>query len=241
MITCVVGNVGSGKTLWMVRNIFMKQNEDFYSNIVTKHLPNNILLKPEMIYKEIPIKTTKQGEVIVRYQAHLDYWKTLKRERRLNLVIDEAHQIIGIRRNKKAMAVLDWMALIRKIMGSKEYDFGNLYLLTQLDRRIDIVPKELGTRFISCKAHYIRSCKRCGYSVRENNEIPEQMFECYRCGYEKTEKHHLQIEVHCFMNFDGYLAWKYRGMNTYYDWYVVKDTELYRDLYDTYQWENLLS
>ena len=136
-IHIVVGNVGSGKTLGVVRDMFLDgERIKTYSNIKTK-LKNQIDINPDMIIKK-EIEGTKkkrngEEENIYKYSLNLEYWTNIKEN--INVVIDEAHSIINSRRSMSKINILltDWMALVRRILTSKDNigKAGTLILITQ--------------------------------------------------------------------------------------------------------------
>ena len=138
-IRLCLGNVGSGKTVAEVRNMYLSnQRIKTYSNIVTK-LKNQIDINPSKKEKKTVVDTKKKrnGELENVYETKLnmDFWK--KNTDVKNIVIDEAHSIINSRRSMSKINVLltDWIALIRRILGSNDTGHGELVLITQLPNR----------------------------------------------------------------------------------------------------------
>ena len=249
-IHIVVGNVGSGKTLGVVRDMFLDgERIKTYSNIKTK-LKNQIDINPDMIIKK-EIEGTKkkrngEEENIYKYSLNLEYWTNIKEN--INVVIDEAHSIINSRRSMSKINILltDWMALVRRILTSKDNigKAGTLILITQFPSRIDTIARMMATQVKYNVGHFIKSCKKCGLSWRENSDHPEPLWQCMSCGSYKIFKHSHSIEVWKFKNIELYEIWKNgfegsKGNRPFYAHYFITDTEKYFDKYDTLQIDNM--
>ena len=87
----------------------------------------------------------------------------------------------------------------------------------------------------------MKTCENCGATWTENSEMPEGYIICPQCSSNKLQKHSHKVEVWHFPNMQKFLAWHQMGMKTYYRWYIVKDIEKYFSMYNTLQWDNLLS
>lgn len=240
----------SGKTASMVREMMTdKSGRMFYSNIITKGLKNNTLISPEMIY----VKTQRflpngkpvlsKGYPVYDYRVNQEFWEqTTKKYQSINIIIDEAHSILNSRRSmgRKQQVVLDWLALLRRVIGTTKSGYGRLYLITQIERRLDIVAKEQMSqaRFHLC--HCKKSCPRCHITFAETNEIPNPKYTCPRCNTELVEHSHI-VEVWEFQDYECFVQWKYLShRKTYYKHYFVTDIEKVFPHYNTLQWDNLL-
>jgi len=135
----------------------------------------------------------------------------------------------------------DFMALLRRILGDSGEGYGELILITQLGRRIDINARELCTSVHYHVCHYKKTCSMCGYSWDENNEKSEPAWRCKKCNDYRIKKHSHVIEVWHFNNMRSYEYWAFRGVESYYRHYYVTDIEKYFPYYNTLQWDNLLS
>lgn len=245
MITLMLGLQGSGKTACCVREIMKDiSGKTFFSNIITFKIKNNVVIKPEMIYKKEIIKVKKSGEVTYKYSVNKEFWQNaVRKHKSLNVIIDEAHSILNARRamSKHVQPILDWISLLRRVLGSTESGHGELYLVSQIERRIDVVAKEQSTQIRYHVCHYKKTCKKCLFTVNENNEIPEQMFVCPVCKSILIKHSHI-IEVWHFVNYDNFIRWKYyRLKKSYYKHYYVTDIEEVFPFYNTMQWDNLIS
>lgn len=244
MIEVNLGNVGSGKTASVVRD--MVRNEDgkhTFSNIITKGVPNNTVISREMIMQK-HTELSKANKEITVMKVNVDFWKqAVKKHKSINVVLDEAHTIFNARRGMTKFNVImtDWLALLRRVLGGSDEGSGKLTLITQLDRRLDIIAREMATKIRYHICHYKKECEKCGAVHLENNESAEKVVRCHACGHRKLKVHSHVIEVYVFENVDKYEQWKLMDEKTYYDRYFITDIHEYFPYYDTLQWDNLLS
>lgn len=250
MITMICGTQGSGKTAAMVREMICDPlHKIYFSNIVTKNIKNNIQIKPEMIIKKVPVmlpngkQAISKGNPMYKYSINIDFWKEMtKKYNGLNIIIDEAHTILNARRGmtKQAQPLLDWMSLLRRVLGSTQSGYGRLFLVTQIERRLDIVAKEQSTEVRYHLCHYSKTCKKCGRTINENNEVPDPMYTCPICNIELIKHSHI-IEVWHFQDYPAFINWKYLAKGkTYFKHYYITDIEKVFPLYNTLQWDNLI-
>ena len=246
MITIYLGNVGSGKTACAVREILNNENRrKTFSNIRTKNLKNNVEINPSMIIRKVQVdtKVKRDGTVVPVYEIRLnkEFWQAIKEP--INVVLDEAHTIINARRSmsKVNQIVTDWLALIRRVLGSADSGFGELILISQLHNRVDIIAREMATQVRYHRAHYHKECRRCGFTWRESSDMPEPVHICPVCSDYRINKFGHKIEVWHFQNMRAYLGWSEWGMDTFYRHYMVNDIEKVFPLYDTLQWDNMFS
>lgn len=245
MIRIFYGNVGSGKTACAVRELYNnKTKKNTYSNIITKRLKNNILLKKDMIIKKKIVKVKQNNEAVYKYELNKEYWQDLiKKEKGINIILDEIHTLLNARRSTSEInkIMTDFLALMRRILGSADSGNSTLTLITQLERRIDIIAKEMCNHVRYHICHYIKTCDKCGYNKYENNEISDQMLYCHKCKNPNITKHSHVIVVYYFKSNDMFIAWKYYGKKSYYKKMIINDIEKYFKYYDTLQWENLIT
>jgi predicted Zn-ribbon and HTH transcriptional regulator len=249
MIIIFLGNVGSGKTANCVREIMNDPDPErvTYSNIITKKVKNNIPINASMIIKKEQVGQKKNGEPIYKYEFNKEFWQdAVLKNPKINVIIDEAHTVLSARRamSKSTQCMLDFLALIRRIVGQDPSGQGRLILISQLERRIDVIAKEMcnQVRFHIC--HYIKTCNKCGFSFRENNEVSELALQCPRCKHYYLRKHSFTIEVMHFPSMDLFIRWKYMGANKRQcvsRHYQINDIENYFKNYNTLQWDNLLT
>lgn len=241
MIRISLGNIGSGKTVMEVRNLFKNPSQrKTYSNIKTS-LPNQIDLTPDMIIKKVYQRTKKTGEEVYDYQLNVDFWKEV--DKPVNIVLDEAHTILNSRRamQKTNILMTDWLALIRRVIGQADSGYGEVVFITQLPNRLDPIARDMATQVRYHICHWEKTCKNCHHSWAENSELPNPQWSCPVCGSYQLEKHSHQIEVWHFAGMGKYMFWKEFGEKTFYDHYIVSDIESYFPLYNTLQWDNLFS
>lgn len=245
MIRISLGNVGSGKTVSEVREIYLNQfRRKTYSNIKTK-LKHQIDLSPEMIIKRTVVGSKKrrsgEEEAIYESKLNVEFWQSIKEP--INVVLDEAHSIINARRamSKTNIILNDWLALVRRILGEREGGYGELVYITQLPRRIDPIARDMAHQVRYHICHYRKACKRCGMRWQENSEMPEGLNECPHCGNWQLKKFNHQIEVYRFQSMQHYEAWRDFRQKTFYSHYFITDIEKYFPLYDTLQFDNLFS
>lgn len=249
MITLILGLQGSAKTSSMVREMMNDTSGRMYfSNIITKGIKNNVIIKPDMIMIKQPIlddkgnQKTRKGEKLYTYKVNKDFWiEASKKYKGLNIIIDEAHAILNSRRgmNIKSQVILDWISLLRRVIGSTQSGYGRLFLVTQIERRLDIVAKEQSTQCRYYLCHYQKTCT-CGFNMNENNETPETIETCPYCNKILKKCHH-HVEVWHFQDYSSFINWKYLGKGkTYYRHYIITDIEKVFSYYNTLQWDNYI-
>jgi len=238
LIVIYCGNIGSGKTASAVRDIIYDDTPT-YSNIITKKVSNNKTINSGMIVKKECTGVKKTGEKVYDRTLNVEFWKHLPKP--LNVFIDEAHSIINSRRamSKQNILMIEWLALLRRVVGSNDGRVGKLVLITQMPYRIDNISRDMAHQVRHHICHYVKTCKDCGYSWRETNEVPEPVNYCLNCGKEKLTKHSHVIEVHCFRGIKQFELWEDTKENCYYRRYLIHDIEEVFPKYDTLQWDNL--
>lgn len=246
MIKIVLGNVGSGKTAFAVREMSLNLgHRKTYSNIETK-LKNQVNITPDMIiHKEIvdykKNRKTGEKEPLYKYKLNMSYWKSINEP--INVILDEAHTILNARRamSKVNIIVSDWIALIRRVLGSTDAGFGELTFISQLSNRIDIIARDMATNIIYVICHFMKTCELCGTTWQENSEMPEGYIICPYCASHKIFKHDHKVEVWHFPNMQLFQVWHQFGQKTFYKRYFINDIEKYFPLYNTLQWDNMFS
>jgi len=242
MIILFLGNVGSGKTACAVRHMVLNNHMNYYSNILPtkpKLTPNIITIQPEMIVENKIVDYKKSGEAITKLDLNKDYWVN-DAKKPLSVVLDEAHDFMDARRSmtKVNQILAKFLALARRIVGETDAE-GDLIFITQLDRRIDVICREMAHQIRYHICHYFKSCKKCGCSWRETSETPEKAMLCFYCGSHLLEKNNFCIEVMHFANIQVYDAWKEFGMKSYHRHYFIRDIEQFFPYYNTLQWNNM--
>ena len=216
-----------------------------YSNIQT-NLPNQTNISADMIIKKEIVDTkinrkTGEAEPVYKYSLNTEYWKKIKEP--LNVTLDEAHTILNSRRamSKVNIIVSDWLALIRRVLGSSDSGFGELTFISQLANRIDIIARDMATNVVYVICHYNKTCEICGATWRENSEMPEGYIICPMCSSYKIFKHTHKLEVWHFPNIQLFQFWHQFGQKNFYKHYILNDIENYFQNYNTLQWDNMFS
>lgn len=243
-IRITIGNVGSGKTALECRELMLNPSRrKTYSNIITD-LPNVVTISPDMIIKKEIVDTKKNRKTgedspVYEYALNKDFWKGI--DEPINVVLDEAHTILNSRRSMHKINVImtDWMALIRRILGSNESGVGELVLITQLPNRLDTIARDMAVQIKYVICHYQKTCNRCGATWRETSEQPEKLWFCPSCSHNQVQKHSHIVEVFKFANMDMYWLWRTMNERSFYNHYYVPNIEEVFTHYNTLQWDNL--
>ncbi len=253
MIRISLGNIGSGKTVCEVREMFLSQNKRLtYSNIKTK-IPNQIDINAGMIIKEKIInykknKLTGKQEPVYKHELNLDYWKKVSSKPvGISVVLDEAHSIMNARRSQSKINIIisDWISLVRRVLGEDSTGSGDLVLISQLPRRLDAIAREMATQIRYHVCHYYVTCLECELTWLENTEMAERYKECPSCNSISINRHSHTIEVWHFRSMQSYQQWE-DGMFSpekppFHKHYFITDITKYFPLYNTLQWDNMFS
>ena len=235
MIRISLGNVGSGKSVSEVRELYHDKSDKItYTNIKTT-LPNCKTLTPQMLV----IKTEdKKGNF--SYEVNEEFWQKVKKP--LNIYIDESHNLIDSRASltKLSKTIMKWQSAIRRVIGEDEGgNVGELVYITQILESIDIRTRSLCTQLRYHVCYYMKRCLQCGVYWQESSEMPEKKQSCPSCFSFKLKKYGHVIYVFRFSSIENYNAWRLFGQKTYYARYFINDIENYFHLYKSLQWENL--
>jgi predicted Zn-ribbon and HTH transcriptional regulator len=241
MIRIVLGQIGSGKTAHIVREIVKNQSDRItYSNINIFDCPNAIKIKPEMIIKVNDDAKTKKE----KYKVNVEYWqKQVSEGAKINVVLDEAHTLLNARRGASTINVVmtDFLSMLRRVIGANSQIYGELILITQLERRLDVISREMAQNITYCLCKYVLRCNDCGLTIQEHNEVAKKMKYCFRCKSPSISKFNHVVEIWEFTSLDNFEKWKEAGLKTYYEHYNITDIEDYFKHYNTFQWEDMLS
>jgi len=248
IILCL-GNIGSGKTATLVRHMVKNpQRLKFYANITPtkpKETPQIIPIDSSMIiHKELEKTIQKRdgtSEDKFKFTLNKDFWQNINEP--ISVVLDEIHTIMNARRGQSKVNVImsDFLSLLRRVLGEDPLIQGDLFLITQLGRRSDVILREMAhqVRYHVCR--YTRVCVNCYLSWNETSEDPEHLYVCPRCQGYKLQKINHKIEVWHFAGIKNFDMWKEWGQNTFHRHYIVKDIVDYFPYYNTTQWEGLFS
>ena len=242
-IILVVGNVGSGKSATTVREMAISKRTT-YSNLHTS-LDNQIDISSDMIIKKEIVDTKKKRdgtvEPVYEMKMNVDFWKEVPKP--CDIILDEFHNIFSSRRSmsKQSQIFSEWLALIRRSLGSVGGITGNLYIITQLTRRADVIAREMAHQVRYCICHFVRGCRKCGFTWNECSENPEQTVICPICDNLEMYDFDHKIEMFHFVSVESLEQWRTMGIKTYYRHYFINDIGDYFPLYNTLQWENMFS
>jgi len=245
MISIVLGNVGSGKTASAVRFMRANPHKTFITNIDTKgkEFSHVIKLKAENIIKKEIISTKKDGTHNYKLKLNIEFWKELiKKYDSVSVLIDESHIFFNPRRSMSSLNIVmsDFLALLRRVLGSADGS-GQLILITQLSRRLDIIAKEMATDVSYCVHHFKMNCNKCGAYWYETNETADKMYNCPRCNSYNLKISDSIIETYKFTNIDGFEAWFNHKAKTYYKRFMITDIHEIFGNYETLQFNDLFS
>lgn len=247
-ITLYLGNIGAGKTASAVRDLYINPtHREMFSNISTKGIKNNHLINRTMLIKKTVIGIKKNGEEIIKQEFNKDFWVyTAKKYNGISVIIDEAQNLLNARRgmSNTSRCMQDFLTLLRRILGSNDAGYGELIMISQLERKLDVLLKESCNLIKYHLCHYLKTCTICGTTWPENNEISEPVFDCPRCKCDKIKRHSFKIEVWHFKSMDLFIKWKYYGQKTKltaHRHYYINDIEKYFPLYDSLTWDDLIS
>jgi len=244
MIHISLGNVGSGKTLSIVREMALNTNKRLtYANIKTKKLPNVKTITADMILEKNQIgeKKKRDGtlEPVYETKLNIDYWRSIKEP--INVVLDEAHSLLNARRamSKTNEILTQWLALLRRVLGQDSRGYGTLTLITQLPNRLDVISRDMATQVRYHVCYWDKVCIKCNTAWVENSDMPEVYWNCPRCNSHNLKMINHRIEVMKFPNMSAYTSWQEWGQKSYYAHYMINDVTEYFGYYDTLQWEGL--
>lgn len=249
MIRLMLGKMGSGKTACMVREMVLNKDEKTtFSNIILKgkaRKPNVVQINRAMIFKDEVVKVLQNGTKQTKPVLNADFWKDTRINYPfgINVTLDEAHTLMDSRRAMSNTSVImnDFMSLLRRILGDSGEGYGELVLITQLGRRLDVNARELATSVHYHLCHYKRTCTKCNFNFWETNEVYQKPKLCPRCQNRKMVKSNFVIEKWEFDSMEKLDFWIDNGVKTYQKHYYITDIEQYFQYYNTFQWENLIS
>lgn len=253
-IILMLGNVGSGKTIMLVRKIIREmplQIKTFTNVHMRDEIYNTQILHPDMIVKKEVASTTtnRKGEVKEKYKYafNIDFWE--KQRRPLNIYIDEAGILVKSRRSMSALNVAfqDFMALSRKISTSSTRS-GDLVLTAQTLGLIDNTIQALAHKVIYCVCYNTGYCDKCFYCWKESSEDAEKHKACPRCGNIDIKKTNFTVRERRFKALPGSTAvmrfaqWcDTQDDNIPYKDGLVQHAERYFPMYNTFQLRDMFA
>lgn len=239
MIRLFLGLQGSGKTAAAVREM-IKNKRPVYTNIIMRHkTPHVKKISHEMIIRKEIVRTEKSGKPVYDYKLNTEYWKSAPKP--CDVVIDEAHNIFNARNSmtKQNRLISQWLALLRRVIGGSSGSYGELIMISQLGRQVDIIGKEMASQVQYHIMHSIMQCSKCGYEQRRTSQDPEHFKLCRKCGGWRFKEHGHFVMVYKFADYSLFEMWRDFGSKSYYRHYIIKDIADYFKYYDTQQWESM--
>jgi len=141
LIIVITGDIGSGKSLSVVKEIVDRKQNTFtnfklYNKKYTRLKWDNIVLQEDK-----------------KFKVNFPYWRKQVKKGGFDIYLDEFHNTMNARRSmsKNNVVLSNWLSQIRKILGDQEKH--NLYLITQKLRRIDVNSKDLAQCAIKCEKY----------------------------------------------------------------------------------------
>ena len=219
----------------------------FYTNIKPlkpKLTPQIKQIQADMLVNKEHIKDVlhKDKSVTPHYKLSFNkqFWVDAKKP--ISVVLDEAHELFSARRSmSKVNEILsNFTAMVRRILGETDQE-GDLIYITQLDRRIDVIAREMAHQIRYHVCYYTKFCRRCGLSWFEDTDMPERAKTCLKCGDWRLDRKNFNVRVRFVGNIRSYDAWRDFGIKTWYKDKVYSNLEKYFIFYDTLQWEGLFT
>lgn len=143
MIICIIGGIGSGKTVTAVKEI-IKHDNFSYTNFPMKNFKNYHRIKLD----DVIIRGEKKKD----WRVNWDFWqKARKKHKNISIYLDEIHNVIHARRSMSSLNLLmsKWVSQIRKLTSDSETN--HLYIISQTLRKIDVDFRDLAQVFIVCR------------------------------------------------------------------------------------------
>jgi len=244
MLRLYLGNLGSGKSASVIREIVNdKSDRMYYTNIKTKGIKNAIQIKPSDVIQKVitSSKINKDGVVEEKFKFDLNkkYW--MKQKKPLNLVWDEIHLTANARNSQSTVNKIfsRFISMGRRITGFDEKGYGHFIFIAQAERTIDVNIRELANEIRYHRMYWVMTCKICKFALRVNSDM-EEIENCLSCGSWKLVRSSFRIRVFRFNNWMAYLKFREGwGGRYHFEKYEITDIEKYFKHYDTHQMEDL--
>lgn len=213
----------------------------YYSNIKTAGLSNVHTLNQSMIIKKEATGAVSRGRPVYELTLNKEFWENVKKP--VSVVLDEAHSIFNARSSmsKSSKISTQWISLLRKMLGQNDSGYGNLIMISQLSRRVDVIIREMAHRVEFFRGYYTKGCRTCGISWKEHSDMPEQRTICKRCKGHDLFKKDYKTLLYKFSSVRAFDLWRETGMNTAYKITWIVNSEKYFKNFDTLQLDDLFS
>lgn len=238
MIRIINGNLGSGKTVSVVRDMMLDRSKLVtYSNIRTK-LRNAMFIRPEHVITKQKFMDGKKEKI--KLKLNIGYW--MKRKKPLNIIWDEIHLTASSRRSMSSVNQVfsQFVAMARRFTGMDETGYGTVTFIAQTERTIDLNIKELANDIQYNRMHWLLTCRNCYKSLPVTSDDPMRR-KCVFCSSQDIYRNRFNLEIWKFKNFSRYFRFIDDGMRGkhHYEHFFVNDIAEYFRNYDTHQIESL--
>lgn len=155
MIIIILGGIGSGKTLSVVKEIIDKKSLA-YTNFKLKDIKNYHRISVSDIIKKDTVTEMNQRKK-ERLRVNWEFWEDVRKGKKdYSIYLDEIHNIIHSRRAMSKVNILmsKWVSQIRKILSDNPVN--HLYIISQTIRKIDIDFRELAQIIVYCRKYVIK-------------------------------------------------------------------------------------
>lgn len=149
MIILILGGIGSGKTLSIIKQI-IDTKQYALTNFKLKGIDNYSRIKVSDIIKDDREKKTKS--------VNWEYWDSMRKNHdSYSIYLDEIHNLIHSRRSMTKTNILmsKWISQIRKILS--DHPKNHIYCISQTIRKIDVDFRELAQIVIECSKVELKS------------------------------------------------------------------------------------
>ena len=212
MIIILVGGIGSGKTLSVVKEIVSRKQKTF-TNFDLYGMPYE-RLKYEHIFKQ---EVDGKKKIM---KLNFDFWKKQTEKGGFDIYLDEFHNIMNSRRamSKRNVILSDFLSQIRKVLGQSEVN--NLYLITQKIKRIDVNSRDLAHWVIECDKHQFNDVLIPTKVIEDGKEVIKRlpMTVIYKRMFSSPESYNAFNEFGsntCLSTTRFIANWYYKYFNSY--------------------------
>lgn len=225
-----------------VRDILSTQRP-VYTNIILKGRHKHVhTIHNSDVVNEVIISYKKDGTPVTRKELNVAFWESV--DKPCDIVYDEAHSIINSRNtmSRQNQVWMQWVKLIRKMIGGSAGHYGEFIWIAQLPRNIDIDVREMTPMYCYHVMWSTMVCRKCGYRLRRNSEMTSRQYKsCLKCGhylFDETDHVVRQWEIRGYDNAVTFQEMSMK-MKLRYPHRCVKDIAEYFGCYDTMQYEDL--
>lgn len=167
MIIIIIGNVGTGKTVSMIRQMLIRINaykkainagatKKPYKAVINFNVPKikqTYRIKIEdIVLEKYEEKISPTGKKVSKLKKVVNwgFWENLRDKYNYDIFLDEFNSVVNARDSNTAnnKIISKWLFQIRKILGSSELN--NIYIVTQHQNQIDINFLRLAHLIIGC-------------------------------------------------------------------------------------------